>query len=117
MTDLSPDSLSALSELTTKLRAATRAIEQTYLRKSSPRRLALPLGIRGPILEGLESARNVDELLSDPRKDLTAGLYASDFQSYLRHTVIGQAHGVLAGTTTSSYVDGYLDGLASSFCL
>ncbi|KAL8287254.1 hypothetical protein RQP46_003706 [Phenoliferia psychrophenolica] len=100
--------------LSTKLRAACQSIEDVYLVKDSPNRLALPISIRGPILDSLHKARLVGTTMVEPQKELLASLFNTDFQSYMQKKLVEHAvarlgsWGVAAGTG---------DGLADCFCL
>ena len=89
--------------LSTKLRAACQSIEDVYFLKDSPNRLALPISIRGPILDSLHKARLVGTTMVEPQKEyaasfgvheagslrtlcsgrLLASLFNKDFQSFV----------------------------------
>ncbi|KAK4703566.1 hypothetical protein P7C70_g2656, partial [Phenoliferia sp. Uapishka_3] len=106
--------IAAFSEVAAKLRAAAQSIEDVYLLKNSPNRLALPINIRGPILDTFRSCRSAGLSIAQPEKDLLAALFNTDFQSYMQAKLVEHAVSRLGSWKVSS---GSGDGLADCYCL
>ncbi|KAL8287255.1 hypothetical protein RQP46_003707 [Phenoliferia psychrophenolica] len=109
--------IAAFSELAAKLRAVSQSIEEVYLQRSSPHRLALPISIRGPVLETLSQCRTAGASIAAPEHDLLAALFASDFQSYIQHELIEHAVGKLGTWRVNAAGGDGFSGLADCYCL
>lgn len=82
-------SIRVFSELSAQLRTAVKAIEEVYFLKDSPCRIALPINIRGPLLESLRLSSTVGETVAAPMQELLGFLYDSDFQAFVQQRLVG----------------------------
>lgn len=121
--------LVAFSALTTSLRLSSSAISSTYLLKNSPARLALPISLRGPLLETLYRSADAGHTLFEPIQALHADVYEKFFQPWVQQKLVEQAVARLAswktgaGWTGKEAGEGHglnmaaTDGLAECYCL
>ncbi|GAA5838832.1 hypothetical protein JCM9279_003873 [Rhodotorula babjevae] len=88
--------LSAFSHVCTTLRLSSSCISSTYLLKTSPSRLALPISLRGPVLECLYDSAAVGHLLLEPLQALHADIYTKFFQPFVQQKLVEQVVARLA---------------------
>ncbi|GJN92727.1 hypothetical protein Rhopal_005763-T1 [Rhodotorula paludigena] len=94
--------LVAFSALTTSLRLSSSAISSTYLLKNSPARLALPISLRGPLLETLYRSADAGHTLFEPIQALHADVYEKFFQPWVQQKLVEQAVARLASWKTGA---------------
>lgn len=111
--------IQVFSELSARLRSASKAIEQVYFLKDSPSRIALPIHIRGGLLDTLRRTSIVGEGIAAPQKELLSTLFESDFVTYIQHRLVEQAVARLGSTrlNPSRIGSAERDGLADCYCL
>ncbi|KAI5479927.1 hypothetical protein MNV49_002217 [Pseudohyphozyma bogoriensis] len=111
--------LRVFSDLSTQLRTACRSIEAIYLLKSSPHRLALPISIRGTVLESFHLTSTVGTGVTEPMKELLMRLYEREFQAYMLQKLVESAVARLGNVRLNPVgVDAKeRDGLADCYCL
>lgn len=107
------------SELSAQLRTAVKAIEEVYFLKDSPCRIALPINIRGPLLESLRLSSTVGETVAAPMQELLGFLYDSDFQAFVQQRLVEHAVSRLgnARLNPNGVMSPERDGLADCYCL
>ncbi|GAA5855995.1 hypothetical protein JCM8547_002930 [Rhodosporidiobolus lusitaniae] len=120
--------LSLFSILATSLRLSSSAILSTYLTKTSPSRLVLPLSLRAPVVEVLSSSSSLGLGLVGPLKELLSRLYEREYQPFLQKRLVEMVVGRLGswkagyGWTGGAQGGGRApnmvsDGLADCYCL
>jgi len=88
--------LSAFSHVCTTLRLSSSCISSTYLLKTSPSRLALPISLRGPVLSCLYDSAAVGHPLLEPLQALHADIYTKYFQPFVQQKLVEQVVARLA---------------------
>ncbi|GAA6016457.1 hypothetical protein JCM10207_003870 [Rhodosporidiobolus poonsookiae] len=117
--------LKVFSDLATHLRLSSAAILSTYLLKTSPSRLVLPISIRGPVLSALTESSSAGLTLLPALHELLTRLYEREFKPFLQERLVQQAVSRLGswkagcGWTGASEraPDMVGDGLADCYCL
>ncbi|GAA6030329.1 hypothetical protein JCM8097_009050 [Rhodosporidiobolus ruineniae] len=116
--------LKVFSDLATHLRLSSSAILSTYLTKTSPSRLVLPISIRGPVLATLSSSASLGLSLKSATHELLTRLFEGSFKPYLQgklveHAVarLGSWKAGLGWTGAGRAPNMVTDGLAASYCL
>ncbi|BGP49865.1 hypothetical protein JCM10450v2_005770 [Rhodotorula kratochvilovae] len=127
--------LTAFSQLCTTLRLSSSSISSTYLLKTSPSRLALPITLRGPLLECLYQSASTGHPLLEPLQALHAEAYTQYFQPWMQQKLVeqvvarlgswkaglgwtGKAAALnLAGSVGATLSMAATDGLAECYCL
>lgn len=88
--------LLAFSHVCTTLRLSSSCISSTYLLKTSPSRLSLPISLRGPLLECLCDAASTGHPLLEPLQALHADVYSKFFQPFVQQKLVEQVVARLA---------------------
>ncbi|GAA5921052.1 hypothetical protein JCM1841_005076 [Sporobolomyces salmonicolor] len=116
--------LKVFSDLSTKLRLSSSAILSTYLLKTSPHRLQLPISIRGPVLHSLSSSSSVNLSLLAPLQELLTRVYETEFKGYVQQRLVELVVKRLGNWKVGSGWQGKMgarqggtDGLADCYCL
>ncbi|GAA5899999.1 hypothetical protein JCM5296_001936 [Sporobolomyces johnsonii] len=116
--------LKVFSDLSTKLRLSSSAILSTYLLKTSPHRLQLPISIRGPVLHSLSSSSSVNLSLLAPLQELLTRVYETEFRGYVQQRLVELVVKRLGSWKVGSGWQGQMgsrqggtDGLADCYCL
>ncbi|GAA5822373.1 hypothetical protein JCM11251_006317 [Rhodosporidiobolus azoricus] len=117
--------LKLLSDLSAHLRLGSFSILQTYLMKSSPFRLVLPISLRGPILACLMQTASLNLELLPPLHELRDSLFEREFKPYLQQKLVEHVVARLGswkagyGWTGATALAPNMasDGLADCYCL